>query len=156
MTQQQIINLLKMRIAVYSAGIKAGFWNDIDQLGASDMMSYIFPKSGQIAYYNLIMEYMRKEHTMFSGGVYSLCKMPVQVEKELLNYLKKEPIDFSHFVQDADGYLKSMDTIVTNHGIFTVNIGAFSPQDIDTILNLCASHYRHSFQTQTKTFPYLD
>lgn len=156
MTHQQIIDLYKMRMAVYKAGIKAGFWNDIDQIGASDMMNYIFPKSGQIAYYNLIMEFMRKEHTMFSGGVFSLYKMPIQVEKELLDYLKKEAVDLAHLINDEGLYLESMDTIVTNHGFFTINIGTFSPNEIDTILRLCASHYRYSFKNKVKSFPYFD
>jgi hypothetical protein len=145
-----------MRMAVYKAGIKAGFWNDIDQIGVSDMMNYIFPKSGQIAYYNLIMEFMRKEHTMFSGGVFSLYKMPIQVEKELLDYLKKEAVDLAHLINDEGLYLESMDTIVTNHGFFTINIGTFSPNEIDTILRLCASHYRYSFKNKVKSFPYFD
>ena len=81
MTQLYIEQILKMRMAVYQAGISAGIWKDINQLGASDMMEYIFPKSGQIAYYNLIMEYMRKEHDVITGGAYSLYKMPVQIEK---------------------------------------------------------------------------
>lgn len=145
-----------MRISVYKAGIKSGFWSDIDQAGASDMMNYLFPRSGQMAYYNLILEFMRKEHNMVSGGVYSLFKMPVQAEKEVLDYLKKETIDLTHIVDDEDDYLKSMDTIVTNHVFLTINIGVFSPNEIDTILQLCASHYRYSFQNNVKSFPFFD
>lgn len=146
-----------MRMSVYKAGIKAGFWSDIDQAGASDMMNYLFPRSGQMAYYNLILEFMRKEHKMFSGGVYSLFKMPFQAEKEVLDYLKKENIDRTFLADDEDDdYLKSMDTIVTNHGFLPVNIGVFSPNEIDTILRLCASHYRYSFQNNVKSFPFFD
>lgn len=89
MTRQNIEEILKMRYSVYKAGANAGCWADIDQSGASDMMAYIFPKSGDIAYYNLVLELMRKEHNMFTGGVYSLFKMPVQVEKEIIEYLKR-------------------------------------------------------------------
>ena len=89
MTQLYIEQILKIRMAVYQAGISVGIWKDINQLGASDMMEYIFPKSGQIAYYNLIMEYMRKEHDVITGGAYFLYKMPVQIEKEIMEYLKK-------------------------------------------------------------------
>ena len=145
-----------MRMSVYKAGIKAGFWSDIDQAGASDMMNYLFPRSGQMAYYNLILEFMRKEHNMFSGGVYSLFKMPVQAEKEVLDHLKKENIDRTFLADDEDDYLKSMDTIVTNYGFLPVNIGVFSPNEIDTILRLCASHYRYSFQNNVKSFPFFD
>lgn len=143
-------------MGVYKVGVKVGFWSDIDQAGASDMMNYLFPRSGQIAYYNLIVEFMRKEHNMFSGGVYSLFKMPVQAEKEVLDYLKKENIDWTHLADDGDEYLKTMDTIITNHGFITINIGTYSPNEIETILRLCASHYRYAFQNNVKSFPFFD
>ena len=60
MTEQNIYDIIKMRMAVYKAGVKTGFWEDVDQSGASEMMNYIFPKSGNIAYYNIVMELMRK------------------------------------------------------------------------------------------------
>ena len=50
MTEQNIYDIIKMRMAVYKAGVKAGFWEGVDQSGASEMMNYIFPKSGNIAY----------------------------------------------------------------------------------------------------------
>lgn len=83
MHQENIENIIKMRLAVYKAGVDAQLWNDINQLGASEMMDYLFPKSGHIAYYNLILEYMRKEHNMIIGGMYTLFKMPIQVEKDI-------------------------------------------------------------------------
>ena len=87
MTQLYIEQILKMRMAVYQAGISVGIWKDINQLGTSDMMEYIFPKSGQIAYYNLIMEYMRKEHDVITGGAYFLynIKCPYKLKKKLWN-----------------------------------------------------------------------
>ena len=78
MTEQNIYDIIKMRMAVYKAGVKAGFWEGVDQSGASEMMNYIFPKSGNIAYYNLVMELMRKAHGMFLGGVFYLFKLPAQ------------------------------------------------------------------------------
>ena len=156
MLEQSIYNILKMRLAVYKAGVKADSWNDIDQSGASDMMSYIFPKSGQIAYYNLILELMRKEHSMFTGGAYSLFKMPVQVEKEIMEYLKKNPCDLTEIVEDCNVYLEQMDTIITDHSFTSVNIGSFNINEIDSLLRLCASHYRYSFQNNVKSFPYFE
>lgn len=144
-----------MRIAVYKAGIRAGFWNDIDQIGASDMMNYIFPKSGQIAYYNLVLEFMRKAHDMFTGGSFFLFKLPAQVEKEIMDYLKQECIDVIQLVDDDDSYLQSMDTITTDHIFDAVNIGSYRPDNIDNILRLCASHYRYSFHHNIKSFPFM-
>lgn len=155
MTEQNIYDILKMRMAVYKAGVAAGFWKDIDEEGASEMMDYIFPKSGNIAYYNLVMEFMRKVHDMFSGSVFYLFKMPAQVEKMMMDYLKRERLDIASLGDDADAYLQSMDTIVTDHCFSTVNIGSYRQDGIDNLLRLCASHYRYSFQENVKSFPYM-
>lgn len=145
-----------MRIAVYKAGIKVGYWSNIDQAGASDMMNYIFPKSGQIAYYNLLLEQMRKEHSMFIGGAYSLFNMRVQVEKEIMEYIKNQTVDVTGIVTNVDSYLKEMDTIATDHSFTTVNIGSYSANEIDSLLRLCASHYRYAFQNNVKSFPFFE
>ena len=135
MHQENIENIIKMRLAVYKAGVDAQLWNDINQLGASEMMDYLFPKSGHIAYYNLILEYMRKEHNMIIGGMYTLFKMPIQVEKD---------------------YLDSMNTIVTDYSLDVVNIGSFDINEIDNLLRLCASHYIYSFKNGIKAFPFFE
>lgn len=155
MTEQYIYDIVKMRMAVYRAGVLAGFWDDIDQNGASEMMNYIFPKSGNIAYYNLVMEFMRKAHDMFSGSVFYLYKLPAQVEKMIIDYLKKEKQDVAALGSDADAYLQSMDTIATDHCFTSVNIGAYRQDELDNLLRLCASHYRYSFQENVKSFPYM-
>ncbi len=155
MKQQDIENILKMRIAVYLTGVKADFWKDINANGASAMMDYIFPKSGQMAYYNLLMEQMRVEHRMLTGGVYSLFKLPVQVEKEIVDYLRNHSFDFQSIGQDADTYLEQMDTIATDHRFDVVCIGSFSANNIDNQLRLCASHYRYAFTNHVKSFPYF-
>lgn len=155
MKQQDIENILKMRIAVYLTGVKADFWKDINANGASAMMDYIFPKSGQMAYYNLLMEQMRVEHRMLTGGVYSLFKLPVQVEKEIVDYLRNYSFDFQNIGQDADTYLEQMDTIATDHRFDVVCIGSFSANNIDNQLRLCASHYRYAFTNHVKSFPYF-
>ena len=53
MTNSEIQDILKMRMNIYAAGINARAWKDINTAGASDMMAYLFPKSGQLAYYQL-------------------------------------------------------------------------------------------------------
>lgn len=157
MTQQDIKSILKMRMAVYRAGIKAGCWIDLNSSGASDMMAYIFPKTGMIAYYNLILELMRKEHSMFLGGVYSLFKMPVQVEKELVEYIKTDNSCVELIDDDnCDDYLESMDTVITDHCLSDVNIGTFNVNNVGVLLRLCASHYRYAFQNNVKSFPFFE
>lgn len=155
MTEQNIYDILKMRMAVYKAGVAVGFWKNIDEEGASEMMDYIFPKSGNIAYYNLVLEFMRKAHDMFSGSVFYLFKLPAQVEKMMIDYLKREQLNVASLGDDADEYLQSMDTIVTDHCFSTVNIGSYRQDCIDNLLRLCASHYRYSFQENVKSFPYM-
>ena len=156
MTSENIEDILKMRMAVYKAGVNAGLWPDLDAQGASAMMDYLFPKSGHIAFYNIILEQMRKEHSMFMGGTYSLFKMPVQVEKEIMDYLKKNP-DISRWsVPDPEAYISNLNTIVTDHSIISVNIGSFSIGELDNILRLCAAHYSYAFQTKTKSFPFFE
>lgn len=155
MKQEEIENILKMRVAVYQAGVIADFWKDINANGATAMMDYIFPKSGQMAYYNLLMEQMKMEHKMLTGGVYSLFKLPVQIEKEIVDYLRNHSFDFLNIGQDADVYLEQMDTIATDHRFDVVCIGTFSASDIDNHLRLCASHYRYAFINHVKSFPYF-
>lgn len=155
MTQQDINDILKMRMAVYKAGIEVGAWKDVDSQGASDMMNYIFPKTGHMAYYNLILELMHMEHDMFPGEAFSLFNLPIQFEKEILEYLKAKELDLQEIVSNATAYLQEMDTIVTDHSFVAVNIGTFRGDNIDQMLRLCASHYRHSFTENVKSYPYM-
>lgn len=156
MTTREIENILKMRMAVYAAGVESGVWKDINASGAIAMMDYLFPKSGQMAYYNLLMEQMKVEHKMLTGGVYSLFKLPVQVEKEIEDHLRNYSFDFPNSIKDSDDYLEQMDTIATDHKFDIVCIGAFLANDIDNQLRLCASHYRYAFANHVKSFPYFE
>ena len=155
MNTTEIENIIHMRIAVYAAGVKAGVWLDLNQIGASDMMNYLFPKSGRIAFYNLIMEMMRSEHKILTGGVFYLYKMPVQVEKEVSDYLRNHEIDFTSMSADASEYLANMDSIPTDHSFDIVRIGSFADNAIDDLLRLCASHYRYSFDNNVKSYPFF-
>jgi hypothetical protein len=143
-------------MAVYAAGVEASEWEDVNKAGATDMMAYLFPKSGQLAYYQLIMEQMRAHHDMFTGGVYYLFKMPVQVEKEISDFLRDETTDINTFKHNAREYLVQMDTIPTDHILSIVNIGGFSVQNLSNLLHLCASHYRHSFDNHIQSYPYFE
>lgn len=156
MTSNEIIKLLKMRMAVYAAGVNACIWKDVDTAGASDMMAYLFPKSGQLAFYQLLMEQMRVAHSSITGGVYFLFKMPVQIEKEISEFLRKENVDLKALVPNSAEYLKEMDTIPTDHSLTAVNIGAFSAQNLDNLLRLCASHYRFAFENKSQSYPYFE
>ena len=153
MTNTEIQEILKMRMAVYSAGVEKGFWKSI--VDASDMLEYIFLKSGQLAFYQLLMEQMRVEHSNLMGGVYYLFKMPVQIEKEITEFLRKEKTNIKDLVSNPKEYLAEMDTIPTDHCLTEVNVGAFSTQNISNLLRLCASHYRYSFESNIHSYPYF-
>ena len=156
MTSNQISDILKTRIAVYAVGVQSGFWKDINSAGASDMMAYLFPKSGQLAYYQLMMEQMRVAHSSLTGGVYFLFKLPIQIEKDISDYLRKEEIDLNALISNPSEYLQSMDTIPTDHSFTAVCIGAFSVQNLDSLLRLCASHYRYFFENNIQSYPYFE
>lgn len=156
LSNEDILSIVKMRMAVYAAGTETGAWKDIDTSGASDMMAYLFPKSGRLAYYQLVMEQMRAHHNMFTGGVYYLFKMPVQVEKEILEFLRNEEIDINSFKNNAKEYLIEMDTIPTDHTLSIVNIGTFSVQNVSILIRLCAAHYRYAFDNNIQSYPYFE
>lgn len=156
MTNEEIINILKTRIAVYKAGVKAGLWSDINTDEAKSLMDYIFPKSGFIALYNLMLEFMRREHKDLTGAVFFLFKLPVQQEKEVMDYLKRTPTDMSQLIDNPMEYLRDRDTIVTDHSMSYVRIGSLKDTSIDNILRLCASHYLFSVTNGIKTYPYFD
>lgn len=156
MRQNDIESILKSRVAVYKAGALAGSWKDIDLPSTSAMMDYLFIKSGHVATYNFVLEQMHNEHDFLPSGAYSLFKLPPQIEKELLEYLKSNKIDVLQMVDDANAYLKTLNTIATDYCIGEVCIGTFSMNEIDNILRLCASHYLHSFENHVKSFPYFE
>jgi len=156
MSPQTIREILHLRMAVYQSGVKHSFWQDINDASAMDTMQYLFPKSGQIAFYHLMLEQMRQEHSMLTGGVYYLFKLPVQAEKEIMDYLKTDSNLAEYSIQDSDSYLQQMDTIATDHSIGIVNIGKFTTGEFDSILRLCASHYRYAFLNNLKSYPYFD
>lgn len=157
MIENELLELLRTRIAVYKAGVASGIWDDINALGAKDMMVYIFPKSGIIAYYNLILEYMRKKHEDLPEGVFNLFKMPVQAEKELMDYLKKHrDMELESLVANPRDYLNQRDTILTDHSNSPVRIGSTRETSVDDLLRLCASHYCYLFDNHVESFPYFD
>lgn len=105
MTEQQIKDTLALRYAVYKVGASKGFWQDIDKNSAKDVMAYLFPRSGNIAYYHLIIETC-KEKLHANNNTYNLFKLPARIEEELLNYFKKHlQFDIQEYVGSPSEYL---------------------------------------------------
>lgn len=158
MTHTEILDIVKMRLAVYKAGVNAGIWKSLEDNGAREMMDFIFPKSGAIAYYNLIIEVMRNHHKKFiPAGDYSLYKLPVQFEEEIMSYLKSSDLSSTITLPDAPiDFLKSLATITCNHVIDSVNIGTIKDNGIENITKLMAVHYLDIFEQNTNSYPYFE
>ena len=108
MKNSDIVNLLKLRFAVYKAGCDKGLWPCLEDNAAKEYMNYLFPKSSQLAFYNLMINIVQKTHENFiPKDMYSLFKCPIQIEEEIYGYLKHhldedinlgmEPLDFYQF-----------------------------------------------------------
>ena len=156
MTTEEIKEILKTRIAVYKAGVNSGAWNAINEAEVKGLTDYLFPKSGTIAFYNLVMGFMRKAHSDIQGEVYSLYKLPVQFEKEVSDYLKKNPTDITTIVDNAEAYLQQRDTIVSDGSIIPTSVGSLRENSLDDILRLFAKQYLYAFERNLNAYPYCD
>ena len=122
-----IINLLKLRFAVYKAGCAKGLWPCLEDNAAKEYMTYLFPKSSNLVFYNLMVNIVQKTHEKFiPKEMYSLFKCPIQIEEELYAYLK------SHLHEEIDlgmeplEFIQSMATIVCDPKFDVVYIGQLS------------------------------
>lgn len=156
MTTEEIIEILNTRVAVYKLGVSNRLWNDLDASGAKELTGYLFPKSGHVAYYNLLLEFMRKEHKDIQGEVYHLYKLPVQHEKEIIDYLKKNNVDITKLIDSADAYLHERDTVLSDISLIPTSIGSLRHESIDTILRLFAKQYLYSIERKLTAYPYCD
>ena len=156
MTKEEILEILKTRIAVYKAGIMSGAWNAINETEVKGLTEYLFPKSGPIAFYNLVMGFMRKAHSDIQGEVNFLFKLPVQFEKEVSDYLKKNPTDIMTLVDDAEAYLRQRDTIISDGSLIPTSVGSLRENSLDDILRLFAKQYLYAFERKLEAYPYCD
>ena len=72
MKNSDIVNLLKLRFAVYKAGCGKGLWPCLEDNAAKEYMYYLFPKSSKLAFYNLMINIVQKTHENFSCCSYCL------------------------------------------------------------------------------------
>ena len=157
MDTETINNIVKLRLAVYLLGAEHGLWKSLEENGAREMMDYIFPKTGKIAYYYLVVETVKANHKDYvPAGEYSLFKFPVQYESEILSYLKsKAPKDIWDIPEDRISYLKSLCSVDCQTVISPVNLGSLKETGVDTILSMCAFHYLNIFRQGTQSYPYF-
>ena len=131
-----LLNIIKLRIAVYFQGCNANQWKSIESNDASTLLEYIFPKTGRLAYYNLILEQMRTLHREYiPAGQYFLFNMPVQFEEKMLNYLKNHPEHtMKSLVADPEAFISSWATVACDNSLSPVNVGAIKDTDMELLL----------------------
>lgn len=158
MDNYNLKQIVKIRLVVYRLGVEKGLWPSLDDAGAKEMMEYIFPKTGKIAFYNLVIESMKNRHAEFvPSGEYSIFKLPVQFEEEILLYLKANPDDDSLMPEDnPKQYLETLSTITCSPSLEPVFIGAIKDSGIETILKIAAFHYLSIFNDNTNSYPYFE
>lgn len=158
MEEYTIKNLVKARLAVYTLGVEHNLWKSLEDNGAKEMLDYIFPKTGKIAFYNLVVETAKAAHKDYVPvGEYSLFKLPTQYEEEILSYLKANPDDDSLMPEDnPKEYLETLSTVTCSPSLAPVFIGAIKDSGIETILKITAFHYLSIFNDNTNSYPYFE
>ena len=158
MEDNTIKKLVKLRLVVYILGVEHNLWKSLEDNGAKEMLDYIFPKTGKIAYYNLVVETVKAAHKdHIPAGEYNLFKLPVQFEEEILSYLKANPDDDSLAPEDNPiQYLEALSTVTCSPSLGPVFIGAIKDSGIETILKVAAFHYLGIFNDNTNSYPYFE
>ena len=152
-----IKKLVKLRLVVYNLGVEHNLWKSLEDNGAQEMLDYIFPKTGKIAYYNLVVETVKAAHKDYVPvGEYSLFKLPVQYESEILNFIKGQATDdLWEIPEDKTAYLKGLCTVDCQPVLNPVNLGSLKDTGVDSIIAMCAFHYLNIFRQGTLSYPYF-
>ena len=156
MKNSDIVNLLKLRFAVYKAGCGKGLWPCLEDNAAKEYMNYLFPKSSKLAFYNLMINIVQKTHENFiPKDMYSLFKCPIQIEEETYVYLKHHLDDDVHLGMEPLDFISSMATVACDPCFEAINIGKLS-DDIDNSLRVMAYHYTNLFTNSYCCYPYFN
>lgn len=158
MDNQELTDLLKVRIAVYKLGAINGLWPCLEDNAAKEYMKYLFPKSSVLAFYNLMNNVVQKKHEEFVPiEMYNLFKCPIQLEEELFAYLKSRQSDefLSELQAEPMALLESLATVVCDLAITSVYIGQLS-EDFATKIRVMAFHYKNLFSQKINCYPYFN
>lgn len=155
MTEQDIKDIISLRWAVYKLGVENNRWNDLTASSAPEYMDFLFPHTGHMAYYNLMIEIAKGKHKdMLPKGVYCLFKMPEQIEEQVMDYMKKSSPDSS--TQDATMVVHSLATIQGGAATTAVNIGRLDDIGLHDALRLIAYYYKIAFENGDECYPYFE
>ena len=159
MNDQNILEIIRLRWAVYYLGAEAGLWHSLSDEDVKGFMEFLFPKSRYIAQYNLMLNIVRNSETVrcVPIGSYSLFKFPEQIEERVLNYLKQHTDeDFSHLEESPGDYIKQLGTIPSDADLFDSSVGRLDDTGLNDMLRILAYRYNLSFSGSTTNFPYFE
>ena len=159
MSDQNILELIRLRWAVYYLGAEAGLWHSLSDEDVKGFMEFLFPKSRYIAQYNLMLNVVRNSETVRGVpiGSYSLFKFPEQIEERVLNYLKQHTDeDFSQLDESPGDYVKQLGTIPSDADLFDSSVGRLDDTGLNDMLRILAYRYNLSFSGSTLNFPYFE
>lgn len=158
MENQELIDLLKLRMAVYKLGAKKGLWPCLEDNAAKEYMNYLFPKSSVLAFYNLMINVVQKKHEEFVPiDMYNLFKCSIQLEEELFAFLKERLKDENLFElqEEPKEVLDSLATVVCDQAIASIYIGQLS-DDLSIKIRVMAFHYKNVFTIDTNCYPFFN
>lgn len=157
MNNNELISLLRLRIAVYKIGCEKGLWPCLEDKAAKDYMQYLFPKSPALAFYNLMVNIVRKKHKEYiPSEMYDLFNCPIQLEEELFYYLKTHSDEsLWEFSSGPMQYIQSVATVSCDSSLNPVYIGQLS-ENIDNTVRVMAVHYNNMFTQNYNCYPYYN
>lgn len=156
MNTQEINSIVNLRIAVYQEGCKAGLWPSLEENSALDYMKWLYPRTSGMAYYHLMSRIVEQHHNKeIPQDRYHLFKLPIQLEEEIDDYLKKVE-DFYPIMDNEQTmeYISSLVTVVCDTSLSTVDIGKLA-DDLNHKVNVMAFHYYNVFTKNYPCFPYF-
>lgn len=159
MNDQNILEIIRLRWAVYYLGAEAKLWHSLSDEDVKGFMEFLFPKSRYIAQYNLMLNVVRNSETVRDVpiGSYSLFKFPEQVEERVLNYLKQHTDeDYSQFDESPKDYVKQLGTIPSDADLFDSSVGRLDDTGLNDMLRILAYRYYLSFSGSIPNFPYFE
>lgn len=156
MKDNEIKLLIDLRFAVYLLGCKKGLWHSLKDNEAEYYMKIVFPKSGTLAYYNLMVNIANRKHAeKLPPDNYGLFNCPIQIEEEATNYFKKNYSEELPKIDNPIEILESLATIPTDSSFEAVYIGQLG-NDLESIVRLMAYHYLNIFKQELHSFPYFN
>ena len=157
MKEQELIMLLRLRMAVYRVGCEKKLWPCLEDNAAKEYMHYLFPKSSTLAFYNLMINIVQKKHEEHvPSEMYDLFHCPIQLEEEMLSFLKKNTDENLWTFNDGPlAYIKSLSTVSCESSMCAIYIGQLS-DNIESALRVIAYYYNIMLSQNYNCIPYFN